>query len=220
MRAAPEARTADTSRPRFEDGAIDLQELFRRMAKDVIERYRRVDRMAMAMVDEMHRTGTSTRKVQAVAEKLGTARISKDQVSAICGSLEADAAELLNRDSSGLDMPYLRLDAIYVKCRCDGRVASTAVVIAVGCDSEGWYHVPGLGVVDTEPYDSRLSFPRKVRGLLPRRGTRHGGGRAGRARISRLPTIPLEEAQDQHRPPIMLIVRALARAAHFSRAVQ
>ena len=41
----------------------------------------------VAAVAEMYRTSTSTRKVQAVAEKLGIARLSKDQVSAICASL-------------------------------------------------------------------------------------------------------------------------------------
>ncbi|MCC6103218.1 MAG: IS256 family transposase [Olegusella sp.] len=216
METIPEACTAGLAMPRFEDGAINLQELFRRMAEDivngvmaaeadqmcettgnsrngyrerklrtcvgtlslcvpklragsffpedVIERYQRVDRAVVAAVAEMYRTGTSTRKVQAVAEKLGIGRLSRDQVSAICGSLDADVAELLGRDLSGLDMPYVWLDATYVRCRRDGRVASTAVVTAIGCDSEGSRHVLGLGVVDTESYDSWLSFLRKVRG--------------------------------------------------------
>ncbi len=216
MKAIPEAGTPDLSMPRFEDGAINLQELFRRMAEDivngvmaaeadqmceaagssrngyrdrrletcagtlalrvpklrsgsffpedVIERYQRVDRAVVAAVAEMYRTGTSTRKVQAVAEKLDIARLSKDQVSAICGSLDADAAELLGRDLSGLDMPYVWLGAAYVRRRRDGRAASTAVVTAIGCDSEDSRHVLGLGVVDAESYDSWLSFLHKVRG--------------------------------------------------------
>ena len=50
---------------------------------DVIERHRRVDRALVAAVAEMYATGTSTRKVQRVAEKIGVSRLSKDQVSAI-----------------------------------------------------------------------------------------------------------------------------------------
>lgn len=41
-----------------------------------------------------------------------------------------------------------------MKCRREGRVASTAVVTAIGCDAEGWRRVLGIAVVDTESYDS------------------------------------------------------------------
>lgn len=109
--------------PRFDDGAINMQELLRRLAEqvvnaamdaeadqlcgggansrngyrerslatyvgtltmripklrsgsffpdDVIERYQRVDRALVAAVAEMYATGTSTRKVQRIAEKMG-----------------------------------------------------------------------------------------------------------------------------------------------------
>ena len=65
--------------PRFDDGAIDMQELLRSLAtcvgtltlripklrsgsffpEDVIERHRRVDRALVAAVAEMYATGTS-----------------------------------------------------------------------------------------------------------------------------------------------------------------
>lgn len=51
--------------------------------EDVLERHQRVDRAVVAAVAEMHATGTSTRKVQRVAEAMGIERISRDQVSAI-----------------------------------------------------------------------------------------------------------------------------------------
>ena len=56
--------------------------------EDVIERYQRVDRALAGCVAEMYATGTSTRKVAKVAEKMGVARLSKDQVSAIASSLD------------------------------------------------------------------------------------------------------------------------------------
>ena len=114
--------------PRFVDGAIDMQELLRRLAEqvvnavmgtetdqlcgglansrndyrerglatyvgtlmqripklrsgsffpeDVLERYQRVDRALVAAVAEMYATGTSTRKVQRVAEKMGVSSVS------------------------------------------------------------------------------------------------------------------------------------------------
>lgn len=202
--------------PRFDDGAIDMQELLRRLAEqvvnavmdaeadqlcgggansrngyrerslatcvgtltlripklrtgsffpdDVIERYQRVDRALVAAVAEMYATGTSTRKVQRVAEKMGASRLSKDQVSAIAASLDADIEELCARPLDGSPVPYVWLDATYVKCRRGGRVASTAVVTAIGCDADGWRRVLGVDVVDTESYDSWLAFLRKIRG--------------------------------------------------------
>ena len=201
--------------PCFDDGAIDMQEPLRRLAKqvvnavmdaeadrlcgggansrngyrerslatcvgtltlripklrtgsffpdDVIERYQRVDRALVAAVAEMYATGTSTRKVQRIAEKMGVSRLSRDQVSSIASSLDADIDEPCGRPLDGSPVPYIWLDATYVKCRREGRVASTAVVTAIGCDAGGWRRVLGVGVVDTESYDSWLAFLRGVR---------------------------------------------------------
>lgn len=202
--------------PRFDDGAIDMQELLRRLAEqvvnavmdaeadqlcgggansrngyreralatcvgtltlripklrsgsffpeDVFERHRRVDRALVAAVAEMYATGASTRKVQRVAEKMGVSRLSKDQVSAIASSLDADIEDLCARPLDGSPVPYVWLDATYVECRRGGRVASTAVVAAIGCDAGGRGRVLGVDVVDTESYDSWLAFLRTVRG--------------------------------------------------------
>ena len=68
---------------------------------DVIERYQRVDRALVAAVVEMYATGTSTRKVQRIAEKKGISRLSKDQASVIAASLDADIDELCGRPLDG-----------------------------------------------------------------------------------------------------------------------
>ena len=143
--------------PRFDDGAIDMRKLIRRLAEqvlnaivdaeadqlcaggansrngyreralktcvgdvamripklrtgsffpdDAIERYQRVDRALVAVVAEMHATGT--RKVQRMAEKMGVSRLSKDQVSAIAASLDADIDELCGRPLDGSPVPYV-----------------------------------------------------------------------------------------------------------------
>ena len=72
--------------------------------EDVVERYQRVDRAVVSAVAEMYATGTSTRKVQRIAEKLGISRLSKDQVSAIAKDLDADIAELKGRDVHGVQL--------------------------------------------------------------------------------------------------------------------
>lgn len=112
----------------------------------------------MTAVAEMYATGTSARKVQRVAEKMGLSRPSKDQVSAIASSLDVDIDELCSRPLDGEPVPYVWLDATYVECRRGGRVASTAVVTAIGCDARAAGGALGVGVVDTESYDSWLAF--------------------------------------------------------------
>ena len=59
-------------------------------------------------------------------------------------------------------------------------MASTAVVTAIGCDEDGWRHVLGVGVVDTESHDSWRGFPgqvrsRGVRGVMLVAGDAHEG---------------------------------------------
>ena len=110
--------------PRFDDGAIDMQELLRRLAEQVVNAvmdaeadqlcgggansrngYR--ERGLVAAVAEMYATGTSTRKVQRAAEKMGVSRLSKDQVSAIASSLDADIEALCARPLDGTPVPYV-----------------------------------------------------------------------------------------------------------------
>ena len=127
-----------------------------------IERCQRVDRAIAAAVSEMHATGTSTRKVQRVAAAMGVERLSKDQVSAICEHLDAEVEGLVSRPLGALRMPCLWVDATYVKCRRDRRVASTAVVTAIGCDEDGWRRALGVSVVDTESCGSWVGFLRRI----------------------------------------------------------
>ena len=149
--------------------------------EDVIERYSRTDRAMLAAVLEMYRGGVSTRKVSGIVEALGAAELSKDQVSRICERLDAEVEDLNGRAfGPGERFPYLWLDATYVKCRRDGHVASTAVVTAIACDGDGNRYVVGFDVVDTESYDSWLSFLRGLRergvgGVLLVVSDAHGG---------------------------------------------
>lgn len=108
---------------------------------DVVERYQRVDRALVTAVAEMYASGTSARKVQRIAQTMGIGRLPKDQASAICSELDAKVVDLRDRELPNRAMPYLWLDATYVKCRRGGRVASAAVVTAIGCDDEGRRHV-------------------------------------------------------------------------------
>ncbi|MCH4081486.1 MAG: IS256 family transposase [Atopobiaceae bacterium] len=141
--------------PRFRKGSF--------FPDDILELCQRTDRALIAAVAEMYETGTSTRKVQRIAGRMGIDRLSKDQVSSMARSLDADVEELLARPLGGLDMPYIWLDATYVKCRREGHVSSTAIVTAIGCDADGWRHILGLAVVDTESHASWKEFLERIR---------------------------------------------------------
>ena len=128
----------------------------------ILERYSRVDKAVAAAVAEMYATGVSTRKVERIAAKLGIDRLSASQVSRICERLDAEVAELRSREFS-IPMPYLFLDATYVKCRRDNRVQSTAVVTAIAVGADGVRRVAGLSAIDTETYAGWLGFCRDLR---------------------------------------------------------
>lgn len=141
----------------------------------MLERYSRVDKAVAAAVAEMYANGVSTRKVERIAQRMGIDRLSSSQVSRICERLDAEVAALRAREFD-VSMPYLFLDATYVKCRREGRVQSTAVVtaIAVGADGDGGDHGGGLhaalaaaldvGGVEEQVRHGYVEFPRPKRG--------------------------------------------------------
>lgn len=130
---------------------------------DLLERYTRVERSLVAAVVEMYALGISTRKVRRIAEELGVDSLSKDQVSAMCASLDEEVAQYTAGDLSGRRCCYLWIDATYVKCRVDGRYASSAVVTAIALDEGGTKRFIGLDVVDTESEASWKAFLRGLR---------------------------------------------------------
>src|SRR5512147_3057578 len=92
--------------------------------------------------------------------------ISTSQVSGLCTTLDAEVQRLRNRHLEGL-YPYIWLDATFVKVRENGRVVSTAVVIAVGVKDSGEREVLGFDVGPSEDGQFWLQFLRSLvaRGL-------------------------------------------------------
>ena len=125
----------------------------------MLERYSRADKAAAA---EMYANGVSTRKVERIAQRMGIDRLSSSQVSRICKRLDAEVAALRVREFD-MAMPYLFLDAAYVKCRREGRVQSAAVVTAIAVGADGVRRVVGLSAIDAETYAGWLGFCRDLR---------------------------------------------------------
>lgn len=78
--------------------------------EDVIERCQFVGCALVPAVVEMYAAGTSTRKAQRVAEKMGVSRLSMEQVCAIASCLNADIEERSD------DMATLLLSNYSMRC--------------------------------------------------------------------------------------------------------
>ncbi len=148
----------ELSVPRVRDGSY---------FPSLLEPRRRAERALSAVVQEAYVHGISTRKVDELVKALGMTGISKSRVSELCEQLDEEVERFRNRELEG-PYPYIWLDATYLKSRQDGRVVSTAVVIAVGVKAEtGEREVLGLDVGPSEDGSFWLTFLRSLvtRGL-------------------------------------------------------
>ena len=123
----------------------------------LLEPRRRAERALAAVVQEAYVHGVSTPKVDGLVKALGMGGISKSRVSEVCEELDKEVERFRNRPLEG-SYPYVWVDATYVKARQDGRVASAAVVIAVGVKAQtgerevlGWMWVPAKTALSRVP---------------------------------------------------------------------
>ncbi len=131
----------------------------------LLEPRRRAERALSAVVQEAYVHGVSTRKVDDLVKALGMGGISKSRVSSLCEELDAEVERFKGRPLEG-SYPYVWIDATYVKARQDGRVASVAVVIAVGVNGKsGEREVLG---VDAGPSEDEAFWTAFVRSLVAR----------------------------------------------------
>lgn len=149
--------TIELKVPRVRDGSF---------FPSLLDPRKRAERALVAVVQEAYVHGMSTRRVDDLVKSLGMAGISKSQVSRLCAELDAEVERFRTRRLEG-SYPYLWLDATYLKVRRDGRVVSTAVVIAIAVNERGEREVLGLDVGPSEDGAFWLSFLRSLvaRGL-------------------------------------------------------
>jgi Transposase, Mutator family/PD-(D/E)XK nuclease superfamily len=96
-------------------------------------------------------TGTSTRKVDDLVRALGCdSGLPKSTVSRICAGIDEEVAVFRSRRLDHLPMPYVYLDATYIKARHDHRIVSRAVVVATAVTGNGDREVLGVDVGDSE----------------------------------------------------------------------
>jgi transposase-like protein len=127
---------------------------------------RRAERALVGVVQEAYVQGVFTRRVEELVQALGMRGIPKSQVSRLSQALDEEVERFRARPLVG-PYPYVWLDATYLKVRQDGRVASMAVVIAIGVNGDGHCEVLGLDLGPSEEGVFWLAFLRSLvaRGL-------------------------------------------------------
>jgi transposase-like protein len=129
---------------------------------------RRMSEKALtAVIQEAYIQGISTRSVDDLVKALGLEGISKSQVSHLCEEIDDRVHAFLDRPIEG-DWPYVWLDATYVKARRDHHIASVAIIVAVGVNTDGRREVLGMTIGHSEAEPFWTEFLRS----LARRGLR------------------------------------------------
>lgn len=132
----------------------------------IFERYQRSEKALFLGIAEMYFQGVSTRKVTEVFEELCGISVSKSQVSVLAKELDEKLNAWRRRSLDQL-YRYVIVDARIQKVRENGRVVSTASLIAVGVTEEGYREVIGCEVADSESEETWTEFFKdlKARGL-------------------------------------------------------
>ncbi|WP_244627466.1 IS256 family transposase, partial [Microvirga tunisiensis] len=152
-----------------------------------LEPRRSAEKALTAVIQEAYVHGISTRSVDDLVKAMGMTGISKSQVSRLCEEIDERVNAFLSRPIEG-EWPYLWIDATYLKTREAGRIVSTAVILAVGVNSDGRREVLGIatGASEAEPFWTaflRSLADRGLRGVKLVIADDHKGLRAAAARV-------------------------------------
>jgi putative transposase len=152
-----------------------------------LEPRRTAEKALTAVIQEAYVHGISTRSVDDLVKAMGASGISKSQVSRLCEEIDERVNAFLSRPIEG-EWPYLWIDATYLKTREAGRIVSTAVILAIGVNTDGRREVLGIatGVSEAEPFWTaflRQLADRGLRGVKLVIADDHKGLRAAAARV-------------------------------------
>jgi transposase-like protein len=124
---------------------------------------KRSEQALMSMIKEAYVNGVSTRKIERLAKKLGIENISASQVSQINKGLDEQVQEFRNRPLQQT-YPFVWVDALYEKIRdYDGKIVSTAIMIAYGINNEGKREVLAIEPFVNESFETWKYFFNKLK---------------------------------------------------------
>jgi putative transposase len=131
---------------------------------NLLEPRRRVDQALWTVIMTAYITGTSTRKVDDLVRALGCeSGVSRSTVSRICKGIDDEVAAFRTRPLDHIAMPYVYLDATYIKARHRHRIVSRAVMVATAVTTDGNREVLGVDVGDSEDEVFWTAFLRGLR---------------------------------------------------------
>jgi len=161
-----------------------------------IERGCRSERALKASIAQMYLEGVSTRRVQEITEVLCGCDVSSTQVSRLTQGLDEEFERFRNRQLG--EIPYLVVDATYLKVRHNGSVISTPILIAYGINSEGKREVLGAhtSLSEAEVHWREFLMSLQARGMTGVRmiiSDDHAGLRG--ALRSVFPSVPWQRCQ-------------------------
>jgi len=117
-----------------------------------------------AVIMTAYITSTSTRKVDDLVRALGCeSGVSKSTESRNCKGIDDEVAVFRSRPLGHVAMPYVYLDATYIKARNNHRVVGRAVVAATAVTIDGNREVLGVDVGDSEDEVFWTTFLRSLR---------------------------------------------------------
>ncbi|MCK5070904.1 MAG: IS256 family transposase, partial [Desulfocapsa sp.] len=123
---------------------------------------KRAEQALISVVQEAYINGVSTRKIERIAKEMGIDGISASQVSQINKGLneqvEAFRSRVLQKE-----YPFIWVDALYEKIRSNGRVISTAIMIAYGVGMDGKREVLAIEPFYSESNESWRAFFKKLK---------------------------------------------------------
>ncbi|AKB76813.1 Mobile element protein [Methanosarcina horonobensis HB-1 = JCM 15518] len=133
---------------------------------EVFEKYSRVEKAILAAVSESYLQGVSTRRVDKIMTALGVEGISASSVSRITKELDQKVEEFLSKPIEH-EIPYLFIDATYLKVRDGLHYENKALFIVAGVRDDGYREILGARLADSEDslFWQDLFEDLKVRGL-------------------------------------------------------
>ncbi len=133
---------------------------------EVFDKYSRVEKAILTAVAESYLQGVSTRRMKKVMAALGVGEISASSVSRITKELDEKVEEFLSKTIEN-EIPYMFIDATYVKVRDSLHYENKALFIVAGIRDDGLREILGTKLADSEDslFWSDLFEDLKERGL-------------------------------------------------------
>ena len=131
----------------------------REWASKLVPRYQRRCAEVNEAIAGAYLAGANTRRIKgALRPLLKAAPLSKSAVSRVVGTLRTSWEALTKRSLAELDVAYVYLDAIALRVRTGGKVASVPVLAAVAVLADGQKQLVALEMCGSESYEAWKGF--------------------------------------------------------------